>query len=216
MKRQLLWLALAMSVLFNVFFAAGYLQARAQARVATDDDVATRVAGVLDLDDRQRAAFGEMHRSLNEEAAVLDRGIALTRQELIAELQREQPDLDRLRGIVDREAELHRQRREAGAPYLREFVRLLSRDQRRRLAGCFGEQGRDRHRRHERWLLERFDANGDGVLDEQERAAARSNWEERKREREREMMERFDVNSDGRLDEAEEATLREWMQNRWQ
>ena len=75
-------------------------------------------------------------------------------------------------------------------------------------------------------LLERFDANHDGKLDETERAAARAEWQIRATER-REVREemrarlqesrgaimaRFDHNGDGRLDENE----RKELQQAWQ
>ena len=53
--------------------------------------------------------------------------------------------------------------------------------------------GRDRGRAH---ALERFDANRDGQLDDQERGAARA-------QRRARALQRFDANHDGRLDRGE-------------
>jgi len=93
-----------------------------------------------------------------------------------------------------------------------EFMTTLSPEQRARFSD------RMRHGRHrgpdpER-LLERFDANHDGRLDADERAAAERAIDEHRQSRERrwrEQRERFDVNGDGQLDETERAALRTWM-----
>jgi Ca2+-binding EF-hand superfamily protein len=77
-------------------------------------------------------------------------------------------------------------------------------------------------KRHQE-LIKRFDKNGDGKLDEAEKAAAR---EEMKKEGENprglggaggghwreEMLKRFDKNGDGKLDEAERAEMRKARQ----
>jgi Ca2+-binding EF-hand superfamily protein len=65
------------------------------------------------------------------------------------------------------------------------------------------------------WLLERFDHDGDGRLDDAERAEAERFLEQRRRERElrrAEMMRRFDVDGDGRLNAEEREAMRRWLQ----
>ncbi|MEJ1973693.1 MAG: hypothetical protein WDM96_14890 [Lacunisphaera sp.] len=76
-------------------------------------------------------------------------------------------------------------------------------------------------------LLERFDANHDGQLDDTERAAARAAWQirraqrtelrkelrDRLQERRQEVLAHFDRNGDGRLDENERAELRQAWQD---
>ncbi len=70
-------------------------------------------------------------------------------------------------------------------------------------------------------MLERFDTNHDGQLDETERAAARAEWRmhregekmrARFEQRRKEVLARFDRNGDGRLDENE----RKELQQAWQ
>ncbi len=60
-----------------------------------------------------------------------------------------------------------------------------------------------------RELLRRFDKNGDGRLDENEKAAARRAMREddggTEKERRKQLLKRFDKNGDGRLDDAERA-----------
>lgn len=269
MKINLLVALLFLSVLFNVFFAAGYVRAKsASTQTATvADPEAVQVARDLNLDEGQRAAFEELRSTLRAEQAVFAESLWLVRQELADELGREQPDLDKVRQIVARESELISQRREAESGRFSAFVGLLNSDQTRKLSQRFGGRGpwrghgpppphgddssgeADRFgpppggipgngpdsrpdggpgggggggsggggrggrdgRGGPPWA--RFDVNGDGQLDETERAAARQAMEERmRRERERreEMFEKFDADDDGKLDRDE---LNAWM--RW-
>ncbi len=63
-------------------------------------------------------------------------------------------------------------------------------------------------------MIKRFDADGDGTLDAQEREAARVFIDARREGREKrrqELMERFDANQDGNLDPDERAAARDWM-----
>jgi len=61
--------------------------------------------------------------------------------------------------------------------------------------------------------LKRFDANGDGQLDETERAAMRKTFGDRLAENPQ-VIQRFDKNGDGKLDETERAEARAAMQQR--
>lgn len=61
---------------------------------------------------------------------------------------------------------------------------------------------------HDR-LIEKFDKNGDGKLDEAERAQMKAAFEAQRAERHREMLARFDTNHDGTLDAAERAAMRD-------
>ena len=77
-----------------------------------------------------------------------------------------------------------------------------------------GHERLERGARHEprrRRLLERFDANHNGVLDPDERDAARQSSEQRRRDHEErmaDMLRRFDADGNGTLDEAERAAAR--------
>jgi Ca2+-binding EF-hand superfamily protein len=53
-------------------------------------------------------------------------------------------------------------------------------------------------------MLEKFDANGDGQIDESERQAARAY----KQQRRAQMLEKYDTNRDGKLDETEKQAMR--------
>ena len=208
MKTHLVWLVLAVSVLFNLFFAVGFMKARAQARRA---EVPRRVVEALDLDDTQAAVFASLRSSVQDETAVYGDAVALAQQELVEELGREQPDLERVGAIVTRTLDLDQARRRAGARRFNEFVGVLSPQQCRKLSGEFRQGPRGR-RRFE--MIKRFDADGDGTLDAQEREAARVFIDARREGREKrrqELMERFDANQDGNLDPDERAAARDWM-----
>jgi hypothetical protein len=58
-------------------------------------------------------------------------------------------------------------------------------------------------------LLEKFDANGDGKLDETEREAAKAAMQAKRAERKAEILERFDADGDGQLNEQEKAAAKE-------
>lgn len=60
-------------------------------------------------------------------------------------------------------------------------------------------------------ILEKFDKNGDGKLDEEERKAAREAMAEMRANREKEMLAKYDKNGDGKLDGEERKIMRENM-----
>lgn len=72
-------------------------------------------------------------------------------------------------------------------------------------------QGKDRPSREE--ALKKFDKNGDGKLDQEERMAMREATREKASEKAKsrrdEMLKRFDTNKDGKLDDAERKTMQE-------
>jgi Ca2+-binding EF-hand superfamily protein len=79
------------------------------------------------------------------------------------------------------------------------------------MAGDGGEfRGkRGRHGRGDRQaILEKFDANKNGVLDPDEREAAREAGHARMEERRQKMLERFDANKNGTLDPDEKEAAR--------
>lgn len=58
-------------------------------------------------------------------------------------------------------------------------------------------------------LLERFDTNKDGQLDESERAAMKKAFEAKRAERHQEMLAKYDLDKDGKLSESERAAARQ-------
>ncbi len=231
MKNQLIFLALILSVLFNVFFVVGYVQAR---RTRAVGDVTGRVVNELGLDTAQSKLFAELRSRDREDAEVYQDSLTLVRQELVEELNRLESNPQRLVGIIDQEAELHRQRRLAEAGSLNDFVASLTPDQRRKLMKRLS--GATMHERRREEMLRRFDADGDGKIDEHERLAAREFMQTRRAQHEQrwgrppgergnrrgdprarenrmkmELWKRFDADGDGRLDVDERQTMMQWI-----
>jgi hypothetical protein len=58
-------------------------------------------------------------------------------------------------------------------------------------------------------VIQKFDKNADGKLDDAERADLRAAFKARRAEHRQAMLSRFDKNADGKLDDAERATMRD-------
>src|SRR3954470_17804701 len=72
-----------------------------------------------------------------------------------------------------------------------------------------GMGGNHRHRGpSQAQLLEKYDANHNGVLDPEEKAAAKADWEAHRKEREAKLLEKYDANHNGVLDPEEKAAAR--------
>lgn len=69
---------------------------------------------------------------------------------------------------------------------------------------------------HEAKLLEKYDTNGDGQLDEAERSAMpeRPKGKGRHAKHHKKMLEKFDANKDGQLDEQEKAKAKAFREER--
>ncbi len=63
-------------------------------------------------------------------------------------------------------------------------------------------------------LLERFDTDKDGKLDEGERAAAKAAVAEHREEHQDKLLARFDADKDGKLDEGERAAAKAAVEER--
>jgi EF hand domain-containing protein len=73
--------------------------------------------------------------------------------------------------------------------------------------GRHGRRGPDRAQ-----MLEKYDANKNGVLDPEEKEAAKAEWQAHRKEREAKLLERFDANKNGVLDPEEKQAARTQMQ----
>lgn len=85
-------------------------------------------------------------------------------------------------------------------------------------AGDAPESDRKHHGEMKAKVLEKFDANHDGKLDETERAAAKAAMQEHRGEHQGKLkakaLAKFDANHDGKLDETERAAAKAAMQKR--
>jgi len=246
-NRGVLILLLAISILFNLFFVLGLMQARmdspqVSAASLTDDgngarteEAVRRVGDTLELDAAQREVFASLHRSVLEDRADVRRSEALLRQQLMEALSREEIDPQQVRDLVLRQLDAERRHRAFAAQRFSEFLGTLDPPQRNRIrrdverivmpsSGRPSRTGEGRSRRgmpsgdHEgppRWLLEQFDRDGDGRLNDEERAEAERFLEDRRREREMrraDIMRRFDLDGDGRLNAEERRAMQRWLQ----
>ena len=71
----------------------------------------------------------------------------------------------------------------------------------------FGGRG-GRHHFDEKALLEKYDANHNGVLDPEEKEAAKKDWEARRAAHQAKMLERYDTNHNGKIDPEERAAIK--------
>lgn len=71
-----------------------------------------------------------------------------------------------------------------------------------------GPRHEARRAEFEKKLLEKFDANKDGQLDEQEKEAMKAAHEARRAEFEKKLLEKFDANKDGQLDGQEKEAMK--------
>ncbi|MCH2132488.1 MAG: hypothetical protein MK116_01935 [Phycisphaerales bacterium] len=218
MNRSLLVFLLGLSVLFNVFFIVGAMTWRVSEEDNNSQEIAT-VVDVLGLDARQADAFRAMRAQYQTEAMVIGEQLRRVRTMLAEELASESPDIYELRRLTELETGLQSERREIGTDQFAHLIDLLSPEQRRtlghRMMGPHGRRGRHvPPHEMERRALEKFDVNGDGLLDEQERAAAREfarDQHEQRRQRRREAERQFDADGDGKLSPEEQEAFRQHL-----
>ena len=58
-------------------------------------------------------------------------------------------------------------------------------------------------------LIQKFDQNGDGKLDDAERAQMKAAFEAKRAEHHKELLAKYDTNKDGKLDAAEKQAMRD-------
>lgn len=189
MTRRVLLIALGLSLLFNVFVLIGFARARTAAIKALDNqkEVEGRIARELNLNPEQERVLADLRADHRQQNEFYEESIGLVRQNLIAELRKENPDLAKVRELIEQEADLYKQRRQAGADLFGRFVGELTPQQRREMIGRFLNTMRGPHGQPNRpfipkRVLEQFDKNRNGVLDPDEMHQAQQEME-RRRER---------------------------------
>ncbi|HUS32124.1 MAG TPA: EF-hand domain-containing protein [Kofleriaceae bacterium] len=75
------------------------------------------------------------------------------------------------------------------------------------IAGVAGAQGLRGHGRGQ--MIEKFDTNKDGKLDDSEKAAAKTAFEAQHAAKKKEMLTKFDTNKDGKIDDTERGVARD-------
>ena len=220
MNRNTLIFVLGLTLLFNIFFVAGAMTWRVPA-VTDETREATDVARKLGLDERQKEAFTSMRRQFETESAVIRQQLLRIRDRISEELESDTPDVEQLRHLSAQESSLLAERRNMGVDQFTYFVDMLSPNQRRDLGRRLS--GHPRGRRVspedlEKRAVEKFDTNGDGVLDDAERQQAREfarqEHEQRRMRRDKIRMQ-FDQDGDGTLSpEEHEAYRKHILENR--
>jgi len=71
---------------------------------------------------------------------------------------------------------------------------------------AFAEDGVHKENKPSKATLEKFDANNDGQLNEEEKAKAKAAAKEKAKHTREENLAKYDTNKDGKLDEAEKVT----------
>ncbi|MDP7070108.1 MAG: periplasmic heavy metal sensor [Phycisphaerales bacterium] len=210
MKSRLLLVLLILSLIFNVFFLIGALRQPAKRNAMAE---LARVAHELRLDDRQAERFGELRDSFRGEAGVVGEELREVRQAIRDALASESVDTAALEQLMARESELIASRRELAAGHFGRFVDLLTPQQRhdlgRRLHGGRGERPGDPH-----LLVQKFDADGDGALDDVEWREAHRLMEQRRDKRavrREELRRQFDLDANGELEPEEREAMRAWL-----
>ncbi|MEM7228907.1 MAG: hypothetical protein AAF432_08840 [Planctomycetota bacterium] len=212
MIRTIVWLVLSLSLLFNLFFAVGYVQAKRQADQAASSTPVEQISKTLRLDDTQESIYRDLKtsmRTLRDQAMADMRAIQMELADVMGD-----PNADRSRveQIVERSDALRETIREAELATLEEFLGVLSVEQQNEL---LGRLVMEKHHRRRPTLRERCDTNGDGHLDDEEWTRFDQQLRDRQRSfRDRFMsdtqnagqhriLERFDANKNGVLDPEE-------------
>jgi uncharacterized membrane protein len=202
MMARLPWILLGLSVLFNFFFAGGFLQAKDElTTVSGEQGALDELADRLDLTAEQRQAYLRLKRDAREHAAEVRSAVEDIRERFWDELAGDTPNAEELAELHRLEAEQRFRGRLMMARRLREFADTFTPGQRRQFVRMVRRR-LDEHRRprprpphdvrggrpggppntgpatapgaemRRRMILHRFDTDGDGVLSAEERARA--------------------------------------------
>ncbi len=209
MKFRLLIVLLTLSLNFNVFFLIGVLRHPSRRNAMAE---LTRVANQLQLDDRQAQRFGELRENFSEEVGILSEELHQVRQTIRETLASDTVDNEMLDELMATESSLIAKRRQLATGHFGRFVDLLTQEQRHELGSqLHGDQKRHRDPPH---IIDHFDADGDGKLNESERQEAHQHIEDRRTHRanrREELRKKFDVNANGRLEPEEREAMRAWL-----
>jgi Spy/CpxP family protein refolding chaperone len=129
-----------------------------------------RAARILELSETQRATLAEIKAERDRIFPAIDEDSQLLEHDLREELEAEQADSAVVRQILERQAQLSRDRRMAQADLFERFQQMLTPEQRHRLHDALTK--RPPHPQRPPEVIARFDRDGDGRLNPEERAAA--------------------------------------------
>ncbi|MFO0829153.1 MAG: periplasmic heavy metal sensor [Phycisphaerales bacterium] len=228
MKRTA-YVVLVLSLVFNAAVLAGFMSGagrRPPLHPPPPPEVA-RALQSLNLSDAQRAAIDAIREETRKAMDAFDDEAQLLDQMLNDELAKDAPSGERIRETLDRQAELQRDRRRTQVDSFERFHAQLTPEQRRTLREELERARTDRPRPDGPPPIRRFDADGDGRLNDSEQRAAREALDARRealhlppgprgplgaREpRPAPLWAYFDRDGDGRLSDAERAERDEFV-----
>ena len=174
---RLPWMLLMLSIAFNVTFVGGFFHARTVADSTTpeqpdEDVVADKVADEMGLSADQRDKFKSLREEMEAKLRDLHEATELAREEWLAETSKPSPDPEAVAAAQEEMTRLQMESRKLRFSSFQQFMNILTPEQRRRASE---RMGRGMHHRGpgKEDFLRRFDTNGDGVIDENEREKAR-------------------------------------------
>lgn len=242
MSRRVLAVMLVVSLVFNLAVLLGFLRSRATRPTAPqtgttlpdERSMLARLSRELTLDGPQLESVRALQQRQQQQASVFNDSLVVLRQDLQQELRKPDPDLEHVRTLVDQEADLHRQRRQADAELYGEFVGLLTADQKQRLSDRMGRRdaspgGQGRQPAGGAGTggaggpmpspeaVRRYDRDNDGRLNTEEARRARSDLQNRRREVAPHVQQLpplwpwFDADDDGMLNAAERADMQKFL-----
>ena len=141
MRRALPWMALTISIAFNVCFVAGYYQARNQADRAVAEarkqaaEQQTKIDGLvaqLNLTHNQKKKLDEVRQQAKEPlVALMQQRTALTRQ-YWNEFSKPNPDRKRLRSLITQMQEKQAEMKTLAAERMTELTAMLDPQQKKK------------------------------------------------------------------------------------
>lgn len=191
------------SIGFNLMFIGGYAYQNyvAPSPAAPDGPGTIEVSpqpesSVVDdlnlhLNAQQKEAIGEVQSQLQQEQASTQQNMYLTKQALWQEMSRPEPDQQRISELNQEVRDLHQQLREQQSQQFNEFMNTLNPEQRQAVVNRAKKQQEKRYGHFHRKVMEKFDANGDGQLSEEERRSARQKMMKHHKKRLDDTVEKF-------------------------
>ena len=215
MNRSTLVFLLGLSLIFNVFFVIGAMTWRIS-EVDNEADIVKDVVDKLELDSRQADAFRLLRKADQSDTRVIRDQLTANHETMMEILSSETPDINRLRTLANEDIELRSELHKVHMDNHLGLVKLLTPQQRQRLAKKLIDGRPARHGGRDRRvfsdeIIKKFDVDQNGKLDKDEWHQARefSKQQHRaRRDRVREIQQRFDLDKDGRLDREEEDAMR--------
>jgi hypothetical protein len=134
MRSKLLWLSLAVSLGFNLFFVIGYATTgRALRKARTPAGRMELIAQRLELDEEQQERLDGLWAGTRRQGRELWEASLESREALWRELDRDEPSAERLHALVEESMGLQLEAQLLAIDKTLELLRILDQDQRQAL-----------------------------------------------------------------------------------